>query len=69
VSAGTAHSLGVTSAGTLYAWGNNDGGQLGDGTISAKSSPVTVIGGLTGWNKISAGRHSLAILVVETGIA
>lgn len=39
--------LGLTSTGAAYAWGNNVNGQIGDGTVVAKSSPVAVLGGLT----------------------
>jgi alpha-tubulin suppressor-like RCC1 family protein len=65
VSAGDLHSLGITDAGVLYAWGNNGGGiaggMLGDGTVTNRSSPVTVVGGITNWAQMSAGRlHSLA---------
>lgn len=38
---------GITTAGTLYTWGYNAGGELGDGTVLAKSSPVLVLGGLS----------------------
>ena len=30
--------------GTLYSWGRNDRGQLGDGTLDRRSSPVSVLG-------------------------
>jgi alpha-tubulin suppressor-like RCC1 family protein len=39
--------IGMTSTGALYAWGYNGQGQVGDGTIVDKSSPVAVLGGLT----------------------
>ena len=39
----------------LYAWGSNGNGQLGDGTSVSKSSPVTVVGGITNWSQASAG--------------
>jgi alpha-tubulin suppressor-like RCC1 family protein len=69
LSAGKEHSLGATSAGILYAWGNNDNGQMGTGNLTSSRSPVTVIGGLSGWVKLSAGGgHNLAILTVESGI-
>jgi alpha-tubulin suppressor-like RCC1 family protein len=68
VSAGTGHCLGLTSTGIAYAWGNGNQGRLGDGTTVAKSSPVTVIGGITNWSQLSAGSsHSLG--VTSTGIA
>jgi hypothetical protein len=40
--------------GSLYAWGNNGGGQLGDGTTTNRSVP-TLIG--TGYTAIAAGTH------------
>ena len=68
VSAGGSHSLGVTIAGIAYAWGSNSSGQLGDDTTSSRSSPVTVIGGITNWSQVSGGStHSLG--VTTTGIA
>jgi alpha-tubulin suppressor-like RCC1 family protein len=68
VSAGDIHSLGVTSTGIAYAWGSNDSGRLGDTTATTRSSPVTVVGGITNWTQLSAGgNHSLG--VTSTGIA
>lgn len=68
VAAGNYHSTGVTSSGIAYAWGRNTNGQLGDGTTSTRSSPVTVIGGITNWSQVSAGSlHTLGI--TATGIA
>ena len=61
VSAGNAHSLGVKSDGTLWAWGRNEDGELGDGTITNRHSPVQ-IGSDTTWAMVSAGSvHSLAV--------
>ena len=37
---------GLTNGNSLYAWGQNSYGQLGDGTASNRSSPVAVLGGL-----------------------
>jgi alpha-tubulin suppressor-like RCC1 family protein len=68
VSAGRDHSLGLTADGIAYGWGRNVNGQLGDGTTYSSSSPVTVIGGITNWAQVSAGRnHSLG--VTADGIA
>ncbi len=61
-SAGRYHSLGVRANGTIWAWGNNTSGRLGDNTIVSRSSPVSVVGGFTGWVSASAGgSHSLGI--------
>jgi len=53
--------LALKTDGTLWAWGQNDFGQLGDNTTVDKNIP-TQIGTDTNWQTISAGRqHSLAI--------
>ena len=46
---------------SIYSWGINSCGQLGDGTAANKSSPVSVIGGYTDWCQISMSRQSLAV--------
>jgi len=65
VSAGETHSLGVRLNGSLWSWGDNCFGQLGndaDGFVSRKSSPVSVVGGFTDWCQVSAGLcHSLGV--------
>ena len=54
-------NIALKSNGTIWTWGSNSSGQLGDGTIANKSSPVSIIGGFTDWNSISAGgSHALA---------
>ncbi len=61
VSAGLNHSLALKSDGTVWAWGNNDNGQLGIGTSGGSSmDPVQVkspdgLGYLTGVKAIAAG--------------
>ncbi len=59
VAAGAYHTLALSSERRVYAWGGNDGGQLGNGTIIDSSNPV--VAGITDVKKISAGSHSLAI--------
>jgi len=44
VSAGRYHTLAVRSDGSVWAWGNNDHGQLGDGTWKHHAAPVRVVG-------------------------
>jgi alpha-tubulin suppressor-like RCC1 family protein len=62
VSGGFEHSLAVTTSGDAWAWGLNSTGQLGDGTTTIRSSPVSVIGGITSWCTVSAGvAHTTAI--------
>ncbi|MDE3151748.1 MAG: Ig-like domain-containing protein [Gemmatimonadota bacterium] len=55
VSAGYAHTCGVTADGSAYCWGANESGELGNGTVGGNSSaPVLVAGGLT-FASVSAG--------------
>lgn len=44
---GNNHVVGIRSDGTLWCWGRNDYGQLGDSSAVPKSSPVQVTGGYT----------------------
>ena len=62
VAAGTNHSLALKSDGTVWAWGWNVFGQLGDGSGVNQNAPVKVYG-LTNVKAIAAGGvHSLALL-------
>jgi alpha-tubulin suppressor-like RCC1 family protein len=62
VSVGASFKLGVRTNGTVWGWGFNNVGQLGDNTVAAKSSPVSVRGGFTDWCQVSAGEsHSLGV--------
>ena len=47
VTAGASYTCGLTTANVAYCWGENFGGQLGDGTTTFASSPVAVLGGLS----------------------
>jgi alpha-tubulin suppressor-like RCC1 family protein len=61
VSAGFEISYGVKTNGTLWAWGHNNVGQLGDGTTTDRYQPVQ-IGTDTDWVTVSAGyQHGVAL--------
>ncbi|MBV9323582.1 MAG: hypothetical protein JO352_07360 [Chloroflexi bacterium] len=68
VAAGASHSLAVTSTGQLYAFGQNEYGQLGNatnnGTTTATPTPavVSLPGATGGVTQVAAGAsHSLAV--------
>src|SRR6185312_277666 len=44
ISAGGGHTLALRADGTVWAWGENTYGQLGDGTTTARFFPVQVPG-------------------------
>ncbi|MFD0716212.1 hypothetical protein, partial [Paenibacillus sp. GCM10027626] len=61
VAAGSSHSLELKSDGTVWAWGANTYGQIGDGSTTTKSTAVQV-NGLSGITRTAAGgNHSLAL--------
>jgi hypothetical protein len=61
VAAGFADSLALRSDGTVWAWGQNTYGQLGNGTTTGSSIPVQV-SGLADVVAVAAGQyHSLAL--------
>ncbi|MCL1865424.1 MAG: hypothetical protein FWF73_06390 [Spirochaetes bacterium] len=43
ISAGYSHTVTVKDDGTVWAWGRNNEGQLGDGTKTSTSTPIRVI--------------------------
>ncbi len=55
VSVGRAEMAAVKTDGTLWTWGYNGSGQLGDGSQTARSSPGTTAGGGTNWKQVAAG--------------
>ena len=62
VSAGSASTCAVTTAGGLKCWGNNQSGQLGDGTNRRRTTPVDVMGLTSGVASVSvATSHTCAV--------
>ena len=53
--------LAIKSDGTLWSWGRNNYGQLGDNTLADRSTPRQEFTSSTNWVQVSAGAHSAAI--------
>ncbi len=61
IAAGYGHTLAIRDDGTLWAWGVNSYGELGDGTTTSRAVPVEV-GTATNWLAVAAGGyHSVAL--------
>jgi alpha-tubulin suppressor-like RCC1 family protein len=58
IAAGQETSYALRSDGTVWAWGDNSAGQLGDGTLTSTHTPEQVAG-LTGVTQIAAGQWSV----------
>jgi Regulator of chromosome condensation (RCC1) repeat len=62
VAAGADYSLAVKADGSVWAWGSNADGQLGDGTTTQRLVPVQVSGISTATGVSAGSGHSLALL-------
>ena len=59
------HSAAIKTDNTLWLWGYNNNGQLGDNTVANKSSPVQI--GLLAWSSVSTGsRFTSAVKFDDT---
>jgi alpha-tubulin suppressor-like RCC1 family protein len=72
ISMGGQHACGIRKDLSLWCWGSNTDGELGDGSTTASPVPV-LVDGLTGVRAVSAGKgsdnwgaHSCAILIDGT---
>jgi hypothetical protein len=63
ITTGAFHTCALLTDGTLRCWGLNGQGQLGDGTVTSSSTPVTV--GLTGVAAVSGGGYNTCAVLAD----
>ena len=62
ISSGDSFIGAIKTDGTLWTWGSNAFGQLGDNTTVSKSSPIQTISGGTNWNQVASGGNSIGAI-------
>jgi alpha-tubulin suppressor-like RCC1 family protein len=68
IEAGDDHTCAVTGQGAVKCWGYNQYGQLGDGTTTSRSVPVSVSGLVGGALSVAAGWGHTCALTVDKSV-
>jgi alpha-tubulin suppressor-like RCC1 family protein len=55
----------IKTDGSLWVWGLNEGGELGDNTTISRSTPVTTFAGGNNWKQVSAGNGHIAAIKTD----
>jgi alpha-tubulin suppressor-like RCC1 family protein len=64
--AGGNFTCGLQGNGTVWCWGGNDYGQLGDGTLTARSEPTRLPG--TIWERFAMGHSHVCATKTDDGV-
>ena len=59
------HTAAIKTDGTLWTWGPNTYGQLGNGTTSDRCTPVQTSAGGTNWKQVSCGGYFTAAVKTD----
>lgn len=62
----TASNYGIKTDGTLWSWGQNSQGPLGDNTVTLRSSPVQTVSGGTNWWKVNGNISAQLVVALKT---
>lgn len=65
---GYGHTCGITAAGRVRCWGDNERGQLGDGTTTSRPTGVDVTGLGSGVATLGAGAFHTCVLTAAGGV-
>lgn len=56
------HSAAIKTDGTLWTWGRNTLGQLGNNTtVNSRSSPTTIAGGMNNWKQVTTSAYAESV--------
>ena len=62
---GNTHAAAIKTDGTLWVWGSNLYGNLGDNTGTSRSSPVQTVAAGKNWKQVSAGGYITAAIKTD----
>ena len=65
VACGFFHTTAIKTDGTLWTWGRNIEGQLGDNTVTQKNTAVTTFAGGNNWKQVASGGYSNAAIKTD----
>jgi alpha-tubulin suppressor-like RCC1 family protein len=67
VSTGKGYTAAIKTDGTLWTWGFNGDGQLGDNTRTSRSSPVQTIAAGNNWRLLASGAYNITAAIKTDG--